>query len=112
MAPEVGKNMGYNMGVDVYSLAIIMYEVISLKVPFGNINTPGQLRESVFENGLRPPIDQGWPLHFQSLLRQMWDADPKARPKSGAVHKTIEKMLRGRDTELFPIQMFSTYSDT
>ena len=35
MAPEVIKGKGYNISVDLWSLGIILYELIACELPFG-----------------------------------------------------------------------------
>lgn len=101
MPPEVALDQPYGMSVDVYSLAILIYEVLSLKVPFAGM-PPSEFRHQVFVRGARPPIDQGWPYPLQDLLASMWNANSKSRPTSDQVFSTLTGMLRGSDEELFP----------
>jgi serine/threonine protein kinase len=101
MPPEVALDQPYGMTVDVYSLSILMHEVLSLQVPFAGI-PPSEFRHEVFVQGVRPPIDQGWPLPLQQLLASMWNANPKSRPTMEQVFLSLTGMLRGSDAELFP----------
>jgi serine/threonine protein kinase len=107
MSPEVALNQPYGWTADVYSLAILTYEVLSLKIPFAGI-APSTFYRVVFVDGERPPLDPSWPTRLQRLLESMWDADPKARPTSEQVVTTLEEMLRGSDEELFPAQMIQS----
>jgi len=104
MAPEVANEKPYGMSVDVYSLSILMHQVLSLKVPFCGIPR-SQFKDQVFDQGVRPPLDQTWPEPLQKLFRAMWDENPKSRPKSQEVHSAFEDMLRGDDAGLFPSDM-------
>eukprot|EP00980_Cylindrotheca_fusiformis_P001270 scaffold332_cov117-Cylindrotheca_fusiformis.AAC.30 len=101
MPPEVGLDQPYGMSVDVYSLSILAYEVLSLKVPFAGI-PPSEFRHQVFVKGIRPPIDQEWPVQLQRLIASMWISYPNARPTSDEVFTAFTGMLRGSDAELFP----------
>ena len=81
MAPEVATNQPYNVSSDVYSWAIVSYELLSLEKPFD-----GWTRELhadlVCARGLRPdtnntlhPISQD----MKSLLDQAWSPVPSNR---------------------------------
>ena len=76
MPPEVAKDQPYGMSADVYSLSILMHEILSLKVPFAAI-PPSQFSQAVFHLGTRPSIDPGWPAPLQLLLQSMWSATTK-----------------------------------
>ena len=101
MPPEVAKREPYGFSVDLYSLAILIHEVLTLKLPFANI-PPSDFRRLIFQNGIRPPLDQGWPTKLKALLRAMWAQNPRERPTADDVASSLEEMLRGSNEELFP----------
>ena len=107
MPPEVAHAKPYGFGVDVYSLAIVIYQVLSLKVPFHNIPVSTYF-EQVFDHGVRPPVDPSWPPALRELLPRMWQADPTQRPTAAQVATAFSEMLRGTDEELFPASAFSS----
>ncbi|KAL7523778.1 hypothetical protein ACHAXR_000326, partial [Thalassiosira sp. AJA248-18] len=102
MAPEVYMNQPYGAKVDVYSLSILMYQVLSLLQPFGNV-PPSQFISSVIKGGLRPTIDASWPMELKDLLAKMWSSDSAQRPKSKDLVASLERMLRGTDDDLYPM---------
>lgn len=101
MPPEVADCQPYGYSVDVYSLAILMHQVLSLKTPFAQI-PPGEYGLQVYVNHVRPPLDNAWPLRLREMIEQMWQANPKERPTAETVADTLSEMLRGSDAELFP----------
>lgn len=104
MPPEVFRSLPYGKNVDVYSFAIVMYEVLSLKVAFAGI-PPTYFQDLVYIQRCRPPLDPEWPYALQTLISIMWDNDAKIRPTSQHVFLTLEGMLRGEDAHLFPLYL-------
>ena len=101
MSVENGKGRPYGWSSDVYSLGILMHEVLSLRVPFGGI-PPRQFRDIVWTQGQRLEVDPSWPEPIKKVLPQMWDPDASARPKMNEIVEILNYMLRGKDQELFP----------
>ena len=102
MAPEVALGHPYAMVSDVYSFALIIYEVLSLLTPFVSIKAVTTFHETVIKGGLRPSLDTSWPRELTSMLEKMWDEDPSNRPSSQKVMDRLEDLLRGPDQDLFP----------
>mmetsp|Transcript_5485 Transcript_5485/g.10456 ORF Transcript_5485/g.10456 Transcript_5485/m.10456 type:complete len:405 (+) Transcript_5485:43-1257(+) len=101
MAPEVALDLPYGFKVDVYSLGLVMYEVLSLTKPFIHVQ-PQLFVEEVTRGGLRPTLDEGWPCGIKSLLQDMWASDSGKRPSSSLVVDRLGYLLRGDDYELYP----------
>ena len=53
MAPEVFRHDSYNAKVDVYSLSMVMYEMLSGRRPFKRIDARDAARVAA-RDGLRP----------------------------------------------------------
>ena len=70
MAPEVAKYKPYNSAVDVYSYAVLMWEVLSLKKPFEGYQYERWLKCVV--KGERPKIDSNWSESLQLLIENCW----------------------------------------
>ena len=87
-APEVlrGESLDREgmMMADVYSFALIVFEVYSEEEPYENLNVH-QLRRQVGEGDARPSLDQLPEVssNFISLLKECWHKDPKIRPHMG-----------------------------
>jgi serine/threonine protein kinase len=102
MSIENGKGRPYGWSSDVYSLGILMHEVLSLRVPFGAIVSPRQFRDIVWTQGRGLQIDPSWPEPLKNLLPRMWHHDPLARPTIHEIGETLDEMLRGKDNNMFP----------
>lgn len=79
MAPEVVLNRAYNASVDVYSFSILLWQVVSHKVPFAAMNKNTYFQEVVL-NHRRLKLPSSWPEGFRDLLGRCWHEDPAVRP--------------------------------
>jgi len=101
MAVEVGRSQPYGWTADVYSLGILLHEILSLIVPFVAVS-PSQFRDIVWTQGERLPIDPSWPRSIQQLLPMMWAVSPLERLGMDQVVTMLDSILRGSDENLFP----------
>ena len=87
MAPEVLQSASYSRASDVYSFAVVLWELRVLEVPWANVGQ-WQLMHAVVEEGQRPPLDAppaGAPTFpsidlYDALIEDAWDQDPELRP--------------------------------
>jgi serine/threonine protein kinase len=79
MANEVCQSKPYNQLVDVYSLSMVLYEMLALEKPFKSY-TKETHRLMVVEKGERPLVDPSWPPGIQALLIRGWSAQASLRP--------------------------------
>jgi serine/threonine protein kinase len=93
LAPELWKRQKYSKKADIWSLGILLYEMMALKRPFiGNGMKP--LMDSVLK-GQIPPL----PTHFSQDLRDlclsMLVPDPNKRPSIASLFQKpyLEKLL-------------------
>ncbi|EXX59465.1 Kic1p [Rhizophagus irregularis DAOM 197198w] len=91
MAPEILRGKEYTQASDVYSLGIIINEIVSIIPPFCDRPHDYYLAIDIC-CGLRPKIREDIPGKLKELIRKCWDADPKNRPTSEMVFNTLEKM--------------------
>lgn len=98
MAPEVIRHESYDNSADVYSFAIVLWQLITREEPFANL---GQIEAAVaasMESG-RPPFPPDTPRPIQDLIEQCWDDDPRARPSFEAISKSLEEIKKSKLTE-------------
>lgn len=79
IAPEVIVGKEYTFASDVYSIAMLMWEISSGQPPFINCEHNYDLVMNII-NGIRPKIVSGTLLEYKSLMKQCWVADPLKRP--------------------------------
>eukprot|EP00803_Ostreobium_quekettii_P008647 evm.model.scf_300.2 EVM.evm.TU.scf_300.2 scf_300:43408-50945(-) len=99
MAPEVIRGERYNEEVDVFSFALIMYELFRMELTIvrllASCTTIGEMQARMQQysrrvaHGFREPILQHWPPAVRDLISQCWSQDPKQRPTMGVV---LEKL--------------------
>ena len=92
MAPEVYERKQYNTKSDVYSFALLLWQMLSLERPFAR-HTKRMYRTRVVKKGERPPIDSSWPMEIQILLRRAWSRDPVKRPTMDLVCVILKKQI-------------------
>ncbi|GKZ00660.1 hypothetical protein MPSEU_001018200 [Mayamaea pseudoterrestris] len=71
MAIEVALNKPYNEKVDVYSMAILCWQMFSMETPFEGY-TVRMFNKKIVEGGHRPKCEATWPVEIQNMLRQGW----------------------------------------
>jgi serine/threonine protein kinase len=91
VAPEVIAGKGYTFKSDIYSIAILMWEISSGQLPFINYEHDYHLATNII-NGIRPKIVPETPLEYKNLMEQCWDADPSKRPDVQTLWEKIEEI--------------------
>ncbi|RGB39617.1 kinase-like domain-containing protein [Rhizophagus diaphanus] len=79
IAPEVIIGKDYTFKSDIYSIAILMWEISSGQLPFINYKYDDYDLAMDIINGMRPKIVSEIPLEYKKLMEQCWDADPSRR---------------------------------
>ena len=100
MAPECLDEDKYNMKADVYTFALVFWEMLTGQAPYSFLHTWENLYYYVVEKGHRPEIKDEWPVHIQGMLESSFDADQARRPKMLLFYKVIRNALlslRGGD---------------
>lgn len=90
MAPEVINHQPYDQKADVFSFAIVLWELLTAKLPYDSM-TPLQAALGV-RQGLRPPIPQNTHPTVENLLKRCWEADPTMRPSFKDIRSMLEVM--------------------
>ena len=88
---EVANREPYNEKCDIYSFALVFWEMLALKTPFGKC-TMSKLYNEVW-NGeeVRPRIDPNWQDPIKLLLERSWNPVLSVRPSFAEVTKTLRK---------------------
>jgi len=98
MAPEVGLEQAYNEKCDVYSFAILMWEMLAMKTPF-ELYTIRKMKATVWDApNKRPFMDDSWPLAVSLMIRRAWSHNISERPTFSQVTQILRKeCVRCRD---------------
>ncbi|KAI8477080.1 MAG: kinase-like domain-containing protein [Monoraphidium minutum] len=97
MAPEVFRHEPYNLKVDVYSFAMIIFQLFETTVPFAGHDPVDAARQAAML-GARPgfPPRKATTAMTDALRRivdDCWNADPEARPSFEDVVGRLEALL-------------------
>lgn len=78
MAPEIIRHELYSIEADVYSYAILCWQLITREVPFGDVS-PLEAAGKVALELARPPFPAGTPLGIRELISACWSEEPSQR---------------------------------
>jgi serine/threonine protein kinase len=86
MAPEVALGLPYHASCDVYSLSLVVWEMLALQRPYQSAagkSAAGKdevtFQRKVFEGRCRPPLPSRWPSSLRELLAGGWAHDLRDR---------------------------------
>lgn len=93
MAPEILMGAPYDHHADVYSFAMVMFEVCSQELPFEDLSA---VKVGItVANGGRPDmeaISPDCPAHLIYLMERCWAQDPSDRPEFTMVIGVLKKL--------------------
>ena len=88
MAPELLEDNLFDEKSDVYSFAIVIWEIWDGGVPWYGLK-PVQITRKVVDKRERPPPPEGAPTDLVALMQRCWDHEPDARPTFAAITAEI-----------------------
>lgn len=92
MAVEVIRNQPYNFSADVFSFAVLLWEIVALKKPFAELAGP-EVKEwvSVYDNRL--VVNRSWPSQIRRIMKNGWSENIEDRPTMKCVRDTLAEFL-------------------
>ncbi|TKR67069.1 hypothetical protein L596_023276 [Steinernema carpocapsae] len=100
MAPEVFTQCGrYDRKVDVFSYALVVWEVHTCELPFGNLKPAAAAAEMAYKRA-RPPLPDSptsqFPDYVINMLTMAWHSDSNSRPEFAELLPPLEQQLAER----------------
>ncbi|XP_072034755.1 uncharacterized protein [Amphiura filiformis] len=92
MAPEIIADMLISKSSDVFSLGVLIWELITCEIPYYG-DHPYFIQYQVAQNNLRPTIPETCPDDLKRLLKSCWEDDRKRRPKIDEVVEAIVRIV-------------------
>ncbi len=95
IAPELFQKKFYTEKADVYSYGIILWELVSRKIPFSNVES--FTIPIMVTRGERPSVPKDCPSDWKKLIKACWNQKPTSRPsfkKILAKLREMQEMLR------------------
>ncbi|RHZ48665.1 hypothetical protein Glove_543g35 [Diversispora epigaea] len=92
IAPEVLCGEIYTKKSDIYSMGILMWEVITGETPLDDYEHDLELTIDIVK-GCRPKVCEYIPHEYATLMKQCWDANPDNRPDARTVYKKMGSLI-------------------
>jgi len=100
MAPEVFTKKKYSTAADVFSLGVVLWEILTGHHPFEGV-PPSVAVLRVSKDGHRPPLpstkrkapDEEVVEAWTSLISNCWHSDPSRRPSTKSVVERVRKLF-------------------
>uniref|UniRef100_A0A6N2LUP3 non-specific serine/threonine protein kinase n=1 Tax=Salix viminalis TaxID=40686 RepID=A0A6N2LUP3_SALVM len=92
MAPEVINHQPYDQKADIFSFAIVLWELVTAKIPYDSM-TPLQAALGV-RQGLRPDLPRSAHPKLLDLMQKCWETVPDRRPSFSEITVELQALLQ------------------
>jgi len=93
MAPEVMMGKPLDEKSDVYSYAIVLWEIITCQEPFPEMESYPVFRKAVCKDNLRPPLSKDMLPSLCQLIERCWHRNPEERPSFAQIIMMLDQIL-------------------
>lgn len=93
MAPEVLSESPYDESCDLYSFGIVLWELVTGKIPFEGVKDLDGMITAVVKNKKRPEIPKDAPSRLRKLIQACWAQEPKKRPKFSQIIPQFDQII-------------------
>lgn len=106
MAPDLFEGSMYTNKVDVYSYAMVLWELLVGSYPFKGV-PPVQIAYLVCKKQERPKLPSRTPNSLAKLITKCWTHKPEERPSFGRIYKEfMEEQVHFPDTDMNELNRF------
>lgn len=93
MAPELLRNEKYSIKADMYSFALVMWEIIEQKRFFEEFKFNSQVEIEVVNHNRRPEFSSKVPEFYQEIISKCWDSDASVRYSAADILQKLENFV-------------------
>jgi len=91
MAPEVIRHTPYSTGADLYSCAVVLYELVTHQVPWQGYDAL-QVAAAVALEDRRPPLPLDVPPPVLDLITRAWSTRAEDRPSAASLSRELSTL--------------------
>lgn len=88
--PELGEP--YNLSADIYSFAILFWELVALEKAFGKLSQE-EHKKTVIHGNDRPPLKREWRPAIHSILQNCWQRNPRERTSAKDLYNELREQV-------------------
>lgn len=92
MGPEVALGEPYNLSADIYSFAILFWELCALEKAFGKLSQD-EHKKVVIQGTERPPLKREWGPEICSIMENCWNRNPRERMNAKDLYKQLKDQV-------------------
>lgn len=90
MAPEVLTGEPYGLKVDVFSFAILAFEIVTGTMPYPEIEDFSfKILNKIVNGTLRPKFPDDTNVNMKNIIEKCWDSDPNNRPSFEEIYSKL-----------------------
>lgn len=82
----------YTKKADVYSFAMVCYEILTGKIPWDGFVKPNELRSKLMK-GVRPKLPSSCPPGLASFIEKCWHGTPSERPSFPQISRALRYLM-------------------
>lgn len=106
MAPEVYRGNDYTEKADVFSFAMVLYEILTGKESHHELNNVMMYAHDMATKGYRPPLDDTVTApEWNNLVRRCWATDPQDRPSFSELITELHNIEHSKPAPSVPVTL-------
>ncbi|PKA66688.1 Light-sensor Protein kinase [Apostasia shenzhenica] len=91
---EAADGRKFSEKADVYSFAMICFQLLTGKTPFEDIHLQGEKMSRNIKSGERPLFPISLPKYLINLIKRCWQSDPNQRPNFSSICRVLRYIKR------------------